>query len=118
MPKIAEDDVKRSGKGSKMEPEGVPKVDKIDEKMMSEKGRKTLKKIVPGAEALRRTNRVKNIIRATQPTDYLNGRSNSFLSAVAAFVGRVETMRKGINAYSVFGYWQPRQTSPSFNIKQ
>ena len=32
MPKIAEDDVKRSGKGSKMEPEGVPKVDKIDVK--------------------------------------------------------------------------------------
>ena len=33
MPKIAEDDVKRSGKGSKREPEGVPKVDKIDEKL-------------------------------------------------------------------------------------
>ena len=32
MPKIAEDDVKRSGKGSKTEPEGVPKIDKIDEK--------------------------------------------------------------------------------------
>ena len=32
MPKIAEDYVKRSGKGSKTEPEGVPKVDKIDEK--------------------------------------------------------------------------------------
>ena len=32
MPKIAEDDVKRSGKVSKMEPEEVPKVDKIDER--------------------------------------------------------------------------------------
>ena len=30
--KIPYNDVKRSGKGSKMEPEGVPKVDKIDEK--------------------------------------------------------------------------------------
>jgi len=44
---------------------------------MPEKGRKKLKKIVPGASTLRRSKGAGNIIRATQPTDYLNGRSNS-----------------------------------------
>ena len=93
MPKIAEDDVKRSGKGSKREPEGVPKVDKIDEKNGVWKKWKTWKKNIPTGRGLWRTNRGKHIIRATQPTDYLNGRSNSFLYAVAAFVERVGTMR-------------------------
>ena len=68
MPKIAEDDVKRSGKGSKMEPEGVPKVDKIDEKNGVWKRSKNLEKKKRGSEALRRTNRGKHIIRATPPT--------------------------------------------------
>ena len=47
MPKIEEDDVKRSGKGSKMEPEGVPKVDKIDEKNCVWKRSKKLEKNFP-----------------------------------------------------------------------
>ena len=50
-----------------MEPEGIPKVDKIDEKTMPEKDRKTLKKTFPAAEPLRRTNQGKHIIRATPP---------------------------------------------------
>ena len=49
-----------------------------------------MKEIVPEAATLRRTTGAGNNIRATQlanqptnqPTDYLNGRSNSFLLAV------------------------------------
>ena len=51
-----------------MEPEGVPKVDKIDEKNGVWKRSKNLEKKSPGSEALRRTNRGKHIIRATPPT--------------------------------------------------
>ena len=53
------------------------------------------KKPDPGAEALRRTNRARNSIRATQPTDSHNGRSTSFsFWLLLAFAEHVEMIRK------------------------
>ena len=54
-------------KGSKMEPKGFPKVDKIEVKIDAWKSSKFSEKIVPRATTLRRTNRAGNNIRATQP---------------------------------------------------
>ena len=63
----------------------VPKINKNPQKRRPrkrfEKVEQKYEKYFPGAEAFGRTNRGRNIIRATQPTnqptDYLNGRSNS-----------------------------------------
>ena len=60
---------------------------------MPEKGRKKVEKNIPAGSTLRRSKGAGNIIRATQPTnqptDYLNGRSNSFHFLVDSFVEHV-----------------------------
>ena len=86
-------------KGRERSPEGVPKINKIDEKDDVWKRSKNYEKDLQGLEGPRRTNRGKNIIRATQPTnqptDYLNGRSNSFHFLVDSFVEHVRKRLKG-----------------------
>ena len=67
--KVSENDAKLSEKRSKMEPQGVPKVDKIDVNFEAWKRSKMLKKIVPGSSTLRRSKGAGNIIRATQPAN-------------------------------------------------
>ena len=69
---------KGRGKGRKWSPKGSQKSTRSMKKTMPEIGRKTLKKISRGAEALRRTNRGKHIIRATPPT-------NSYMVALIVF---------------------------------
>lgn len=64
-------------KDRKWTPKGSQKSTESIQQTIPEKWWKLVKTIVPGARALRRTNQVKKIVRATQPTHYLNGRSNS-----------------------------------------